>query len=230
MDPATILTLTISVSKVVYNCSLTLFQFIQDVSAADSTIGSLYSETETLRRTLESITNTLQSPSLQKYKKQSLWKDVEACLRECEKTGQTLSGKLEKIRPRHEGKRNVMKVSLEIFKLNFKDDEIKTLRAQMLSHSSAMQIILQMINVHISSTAPTVVLDELAPQLQTLVTLVTDLHKSALPPEVGGSALQRTRTGLETSAKEVASKASAVVSSRYVSLGIVRRRASRRHL
>ena len=216
MDPATILTGAFAISKVVHSCSSSLFTFIEDVANADKTIRSLYSEVESLRRSLDSITKALESSSVKKHEKLHLWGDVNDCLTDCGRTVQDFNRRLEQIKRKDAGNSNVIKSAIEAFRLNFRVEEIITLRAQMLSYSCAMQTILQTITVHISSSSPDVILDELGPQLQTLLRLVTNLHNAALPPDAGSSALRRSRTRLERSAKEVASKASAVVSSRYV--------------
>ena len=214
MDPLSIILPAAAVSKVAWSCSVALFSFVQNVSNSDQNINALYSETDNLRRTLASITKALETPSLKKHEKLLLWEDVNDCLTECNKTLTSFSQKLETIRPAQAEKTHVFKTTVQVFKMNFKDEEIRTLRAQIHSHSSAMQMVLQMITVHISSTAPDVILEALTPQLRTLVNLVVDLHKSSLPPDVSNRGLQRSRTKLERSAKALASKASAVVSSR----------------
>ena len=214
MDPLSIIGTAAAVSKVVWNCSTALCAFVEQVSNADQAINALHSEMESLRRALASITKTLQSPALKKHEKLPLWEDVNECLTECKSTLQTFCDKLETIGPAQTDRSQFFKSAVQVFKMNFKEEDIKTLRAQIQSHSSAMQMILQMITVHISSTAPEVILEKLTPQLRTLVNLVVDLHKSSLPPEIGNQGLQRSRTKLERSAKELASKASAIVSSR----------------
>ena len=216
MDPLSIITSAVAVSKVVWNCSSVLCVFIDNVSAVDQNITALYNETESLRRTLASITTTLQSPSLKKHEKLPLWADVDECLAECKKTHQSFSQKLETIRPAEATSNHFLKNAVQVFRMQFKEDDIRTLRGQIQSHSSAMQMILQMITVHISTSTQDVILDELTPQLRTLINLVGDLHKSSIPPAIGNQGLRRSRTKLERSAKELASKASAVISSRYV--------------
>jgi ankyrin repeat protein/tetratricopeptide (TPR) repeat protein len=190
--------------------------FSEHVSAVDQSITALYKETESLRRTLASITKTLQSPSLRKHEKLPLWADVDECMAECKKTLQSFYQKLETIRPAEPTSSHFFKNAVDVFRMRFKEEDIRTLRAQIQSHSSAMQMIFQMITVHISSTTQDVILDELTPQLRTLINLVGDLHKSSILPEIGNQGLRRSRTKLERSAKELASKASAVLSSRYV--------------
>lgn len=216
MDPATIIGTAFAISKVVYSCSTTLYTFAKDVEHQDGHITGLYGEVEGLRKCLESIAKTLQSPSVKRYDQLPLWEDVGDGLGECQKTVLAFHKKLETIRPASPERVGKFKACVAQLKLNFSDEDIKSLRAQVHSHSLAMQMILQMINVHISSTSPEVVLDELTPQLHHLVKLVTELHESALPPGIANVGLKRSRTRLERSAQEVASKASAVVSSRYV--------------
>lgn len=214
MDPISILATAAAASKIAWCCSTALGTFIQDATNADQTVKLLYSETENLRRTLSSITIALEAPSLGRYEQLPLWEDVNNCLLECNKTLETFSQTLESFGKAQHGKSNVFKSATQAFKLNIKEDEIRTLRAQLHSHTAAMQMVLQMITVHISSTAPDMVLETLTPQLRTLVNLVVDLHKSSLPPGVSNQGLQSSRTKLERSAKELASKASAVLSSR----------------
>ena len=78
-----------------------------------------------------------------------------------------------------------------------------------------------MITVHISSTAPDVILTELGPQLQVLIDLVKNLDKTSLSSGIASPSLRRTQTRLEKCAREVASKASVVVSSRFVSYTLI---------
>ena len=171
-----------------------------------------------MRRTLASITKTLRSPSLRKHEKLPLLADVDECLAECMKTLQSFYQKLATITPAEATSSHFFKNAVQVFRMQFEEEGIRTLRAQIQSHSSAMQMIFQMITVHISNRTQDVILDELTPQLRNWINLVGDFHKSSIPPEVGNQGLRRSRTKLERSAKELASKACAVLSSRYVSM------------
>lgn len=216
MDPLTIFASTAAVSKVLWNCSNTLSLFINRVSVVDENIKALHREAEGLRRTLTSIMQSLQTPLLATNDRLPLWDDVNACLIECNATLSEFSEKLRKMGPAPATKGNVFASTAQAFKMHFKEEDIRTLRAQIQSHAFSMQMVLQMITVHISSTTPHVVLDELAPQLRTLMTLVVDIHKTTIPAEAFTPGIRRSRTRLERSARELASKASVVVTSQYV--------------
>ena len=78
-----------------------------------------------------------------------------------------------------------------------------------------MQTTLTMINVHISSTAPNVVINELTPQLQALQKMVADLqHNPAFSADTGSERLNRSHARLRESAKAVASHATVIMGSR----------------
>ena len=139
MDPATIIGTAFSVSKVVFNCSATLYSFVENVAHIDKNISALYAETESLQSSLTSITKALQTPSVKKHDKLPLWEDVNACLKECQKTVEDFYRKLESIRPKQPGKANIFKASVQQFKLTFREEDIHTYRAQIKSHSSALQ-------------------------------------------------------------------------------------------
>jgi hypothetical protein len=174
----------------------------------------LYAETESLSRSLESITTVLQNPSIERHNRLPIWEDVHECLSQCQRSILAFDQRLEKIKPKETDSGNILKKSLDAFKLHFRDDEVKMLRTQLQSHTTALQMVLQMITVHINSNVPEVILNVLSPQIQLLVKLVTQLHTSSFALGNADAGLRRSRTRLEKSAKQVASRASAVISSR----------------
>lgn len=71
-------------------------------------------------------------------------------------------------------------------KLDLKDDQVKSFRAQLQSHTLTLQMFLQMINLRVSSVGPTIILDEVIPRLEMLaksIQLLEEKQRQLQEPE-----------------------------------------------
>ncbi|MCJ1436861.1 hypothetical protein MMC27_006243 [Xylographa pallens] len=229
MDPLSIIAFAGSVTKVVYQVSTTLYTFVQATRVVDQTVQSLCAEVDGISRMLDGISASLRSPSLatarlvvqnnENNENNDLWDTVLGSLIDCHGTLERLHTALDGIREKPSSGPSWLKQSNRQLKLNLHDDEVRTYRSQLHTHNMTLQITLQMINVHVSCSAPELVVAELGPKLQLLVDMVSKLDSKHNGMESGGQLLDvgevRTLCGtdqLKRSAKRIISSASTVYS------------------
>ncbi|MCJ1378861.1 hypothetical protein MMC17_001960 [Xylographa soralifera] len=226
MDPFSIIAFAGSVTKVVYQVSTTLYTFVQATRVVDQTVQSLCAEVDGLSRMLDGISASLKNPSLatarlvaQNDENNDLWDTVLGSLIDCRGTLERLDKALEGIRDKPSSGPSWLKQSNRQLKLNLHDDDVRTYRSQLHTHNMTLQITLQMINVHVSCTAPGLVVAELGPKLQLLMDMVSKLDLKNNGMENGGQSPDasdvHTLCGtdqLKRSAERIISSASTVYS------------------
>jgi hypothetical protein len=148
MEPVSILTSVSAASRAALALSTALFTFVQATRNVDQSVRALYDEVTGLNRTLDAISSCLENASIQESvhteQNKELWKSVTASLGDCRVTVDSMCQTLQGVKKRGS---NVAAQALRTFKLNWKEDQIGTLRSQIQSHNTALQLALQMINV-----------------------------------------------------------------------------------
>lgn len=155
MDPISIISLAGSTTKTVYQISTQLYLFINRVKDADQSILALSNELSSLRRSLDAISTTLQNPILRSERaiaseNTPIWAAVAGSLDDCRQSLQAFESKVAPYQ--HEkNRRNLLRKSATVWKLNLSDADIRTVRDQTNTHTSSLQIALQTINMYVSN-------------------------------------------------------------------------------
>jgi Fungal N-terminal domain of STAND proteins len=148
MEPISILTSVSAASRAALALSTTLFTFVQATRNVDQSVRALYDEVTGLNRTLDAINSSLTTARIDKSthaeQNHELWKSVIASLGDCRATVDSMCQTLQGVQ---QCGSNVAAQALRVFKLNWKEDQIRSLRFQIQSHNTALQLALQMINV-----------------------------------------------------------------------------------
>jgi hypothetical protein len=129
-------------------------------------------------------------------------------LNDCQTTIDGLEKALVDIRA--EGK-NFAKQAVRRIKLNLMDSEITTFRAQIRTHTNALQMALQMVNLRAAYLAPGAVTDELGPKIDKLREIMELVHGSEADLKLKSLGVEpEYLTGLRMSAQRVISGATTV--------------------
>ena len=153
MDPISIISLAGSTTNTVYQISTQLYVFINRVKDADQSISALCNELSSLRRSLDAISTTLQNPLVRSETAVAaenipIWAAVAGSLDDCRQSLQAFESKIAPFQ--HEkSRRNLLRKSVAVWKLNLSDADIKTIRDQTNTHTSSLQIALQTINMYV---------------------------------------------------------------------------------
>jgi hypothetical protein len=153
MDPITILVTAASATRAVYQVSTTLYCFIQGSLTADKSLQSFVSELDSLKNSIVAIEACLRSPSFQVPPEagedgtpEELFSSLDTSLKNCQATLEQFEAVLINLSgnpsERNPFRKPIMKIKLD---LNAKD--MVLYRAQIGTHSSAMQMALQTINM-----------------------------------------------------------------------------------
>jgi hypothetical protein len=148
MEPVSILTSVSAASRAALALSTALFTFVQATRNVDQSVRALYDEVTGLNRTLDALSSGLENASIQESihteQNTNLWTSVIASLGDCRVTVDSMCQTLQGIK---QPGSNLAAQALRTFKLNWKEDQIRTLRSQIQSHNTALQLALQMISV-----------------------------------------------------------------------------------
>jgi hypothetical protein len=140
MEPTSILTSVSGASRAALALSTTLFRFVRATSNVDQHVRSLYDEVTGLNRTIEAISSSLRTAGIETPKQiqrdHGLWRSVDASLGDCRVALDSMHKTLQGVKQTGS---NVAAQMLRVFKLNWKEDEIKTLRSQIQSQNAALQ-------------------------------------------------------------------------------------------
>jgi len=189
VEPLSILSAVGAVSKLAYSCTTSMYSFIQKTANVDSNVKSLFNEVEQLRQASNNVESVLQRPELEAFQDAELWTNAKYSLRACEDSLLKLDHSLRGLKPRRQSK-NIFRKPVTQIKLDFTEEQIKNFRNEVQSHTSALHTLLHMINVHIASSGPSVVLDHVMPMLAELTYYVRALKGQQ---NVTGS--QKAKTG-----------------------------------
>lgn len=94
------------------------------------------------------------------------------------------------------------------FKMSMRDEDIAMFRTQLHSHRLNLQIVLQLINVHVSTLMPASIPAQMIPKLNSLIALATreqaQRECSTAPDDDPKTIIRDTRQLLETAQRHVA--------------------------
>lgn len=188
MDPVSILS-TIGTVGVVANgaCALAfqLYTFVKDIKNVDQAVDDLASEVKNLDSVLKTVRKGLESDFVKLAEEhananlddsQRLWESIEGSLKDCQATCQATIDRLKKAigNVRHEGK-NFAEQAVRRIKLNLKDSEITALWTQIRTHTNALQMALQMVNLRATCLAGAAT-HELGPKIDELKAFMVLVH------------------------------------------------------
>lgn len=172
VDPLTLVGAAAGIGKLVYSCPTGLSSFISQCKDVDLTVQALHDETNMLGESAAAVESILARPGLDAFQDAELWPKAQACLDAC-------SGSLRRLQKSLRGldqkSSNALAKGYSQVKLDMKKEDIRKMREQLQSHRLALLTISAMINVHISSTAPALILDNVVPRLDTLERLIASL-------------------------------------------------------
>jgi len=218
MDPVSILSTIGAVGSVANGaCALAfqLYTFVEETKNVNQAVTDLVEEVNSLNSILEAVKLGLESDLVKLAEKRAnsddsrlLWESIQGSLNDCQATIDKLEKAIVDVLP--EGK-NFAKQAVRRIKLNLKDSEIAAFRTQIKTHTNALQMALQMVNLRAAYLAPGAVTDELGPKIDKLRALMelvhgseNDLKSKSLGVEPGYL------TGLQQSAQRVISGATTV--------------------
>lgn len=152
MDPVTILSLTsgsVSVGKLLLQSAESLWKFIEHARDVDQSILNLHMEAAGLSRTLKAISDALDQPAIMNHRTivqdyAMVWESLDGSVHDCKGTATAMQGKLQGLQST---KKSFLSQAWKQYRLGFKEEEIKTFRSQIQTHSTSLHLSLLMINV-----------------------------------------------------------------------------------
>lgn len=158
MDPLSIIGIVGTAGKNAFEVSHALYKLAHDTKNTDQAVADLASEVETLGEACNSVQLQLQG-IVSEYGAANrggqqlarLWRSTETKLEECQITIRKLETAIESVRT---SKPNVFAQVWQQTKLNLSKDDISDIRSRIRSHTTALQVSLQVINITISHLAP----------------------------------------------------------------------------
>jgi Fungal N-terminal domain of STAND proteins len=153
MDPVTIISLasgSATVGKLLLESAESLWRFIEQARDVDQSIRNLQRETAGLSRTLKAISDALDQTAIKDHRTIAqdyamVWESLDGSVDDCKGTATVMQVKLEGL---HSSKRlSFLSQAWKQYRLGFKEEEIKTLRSQIQTHSTSLHLALLMINV-----------------------------------------------------------------------------------
>lgn len=172
MDPVSIAGAANGVAKLAVSCTSTLYSFISDHKNVDGNIRALYDEVDGLKQTAKSVESMLERPDLHAYNDLQLWTDADAALKASDGSLRRLENQLRGVDTVERRGTSFFSRGVAQIKLNMKDEDIIKVRCQLHSHRLALQLIVQLIGVHVSAAGPAIILAEVVPQLTMLVSML----------------------------------------------------------
>lgn len=164
----------IAAAKLVGQGATQLYSFIKGIGTVDAVTKALYEELNVLANTADTVGKTLQKPELQVYQDAELWTDADDTLKACQVSLRQLKKSCTGLKA-GPGGRNLVERGLAQAKLEMKGEAIQKARDQLSSHTMALQIVIAMVNIHVSSKNPQIILDQVNPQLDLLTKMVQKL-------------------------------------------------------
>jgi hypothetical protein len=153
MDPVTILSLasgSASVGKLLLQSAESLWKFIEHARDIDQSILNLHREAAGLSRTLKAISDALDQPAIMNHRTivqdyAMVWESLDGSVHDCKGTATAMQGKLQGLQSTK--KKSFLSQAWNQYRLGLKEEEIKTLRSQIQTHSTSLHLSLLMINV-----------------------------------------------------------------------------------
>jgi hypothetical protein len=153
MDPVTILSLasgSATVGKLLFQSAQSLWKFIEQARDVDQSIHDLQMETVGLSRNLKAISDALDQPAIKTHRTivqdyALVWESLDGSVRDCEGTAMAMQAKLKGLESAK--KPSFLSQAWKQYRLGLKEEEIRTLRSQIQTHSTGLQLSILMINV-----------------------------------------------------------------------------------
>jgi hypothetical protein len=153
MDPVTILSLvagSTAIGKLLFQSAESLRRFIEQARDVDQSIRNLQGETAGLSRTLKAISDALDQPAIRNHRTiiqdyVMVWESLDGSVHDCGGTATAMQIKLEGLQS--SVKLPFLSQAWKQYRLGFKEEEIKTLRYQIQTHSTGLHLSLLMINL-----------------------------------------------------------------------------------
>ena len=165
MDP---LSIVLAIGTLCTTCSavtLQLRKISQDTTNVDRSVTELQSEVDAIKKSFELVNKVVDSDLVVKAEKRAtreerdeLWSSVHGILSDCGTTLTRLEQSFEDFVPKGA---NRLRQCIRSVRLNMKQDDIRGVRSQLKTHSSALQIVLQMVNLRATRLCGKVVEDKL---------------------------------------------------------------------
>ena len=147
MDPLTIITATVTLSKCVGGAVIAIAEFIYATSQVDNTVALFDREIKGLSSAIHALLSTLHAPAVQNVLKSETSCHLESPIYEeliiCKLTVDKLIGILESVKR----KSGLFRQAKRQSKLNFKDTAIKRIRSRVQTHQINLTMVLQMIHL-----------------------------------------------------------------------------------
>jgi len=210
MDP---LTSTIcSLTKVVFESAISLYNFTRKAAEVDETVGLLYNELHTLEGVLRSLERVIGRKS-DAWEEHDVRENLEDFLR-------TFIYKITQFHERLEGlkrKSGTIQNFWTQFKLEFRDEEIKDIRSHIQNHMSALNMILQVASVDKAKKLQATT-EEINRKVDQIIEVLDADDYAVENPKTASTTLHTKYTRLRASIKVAASNMSESMGSGYVPL------------
>jgi len=178
VDPVSVAGAAGGVIKLVYSCSTDLYTFINQSKVVDQNVQALYDEVKQLGETSEAVESTLRKPGLDAFQDAELWSKARDSIDACSKSLNRLKASFNNLHSAKQHTKNPFSKAYAQFRLDLNDSQITSMRRQMQSHRLALLTISSMINVHVASVAPALVMEVVVPRLEVLEKLISSLVES----------------------------------------------------
>jgi hypothetical protein len=153
MDPVTILSLvsgSTAIAKLLFQSAESLWKFIEQARDVDQSIRNLQREAAGLSRTLKAISDALDQTAIKNHRTivqdyAMVWESLDSSVHDCEGSAIAMQIKLEGLQSNK--RLPFLSQAWKQYRLGFKEEEIKTLRHQIQTHSTGLHLSLLMINL-----------------------------------------------------------------------------------
>ncbi|KAI9727653.1 MAG: hypothetical protein M1828_005881 [Chrysothrix sp. TS-e1954] len=176
MEPFTIVVGVTGLCSTVISASSRLYTFINASKNVHRSVKDLKAEVDTLGKAISSIKPVLESQisstnqdNAQSEEDKELWLSVQSTISECRATLDRLQESLVNA-PSKEVDMGTQ--AIRTIKFNMRSEEINSTRVQVRSHTSALQLILQMIDLRATYLTPSLIINELGPKIDGLRALL----------------------------------------------------------
>lgn len=152
-----------SIAKIATN----IYSFVSGSTDVNDRFTALHDEASHLERTAKSLESLLARPDLDAFQDGEVWADARDSLAACEDTLQSFDKKIRSLRAsKADGWRP--KDLIRQGKADLNEEGVGKLRSQLVTHRLALQTIIGIVNVHISSKSPEIILSVIVPRLEEL--------------------------------------------------------------
>ena len=153
ISPVSLVGLVASLGQGVYTVSTKLYTFINNAEVVDHTLKSLRTEVESLKIVLDGIKTAMDEIlevgiDVSSPASRGVWQSLGNGLEDCRIIVEAFGKVLEKISPEANTSKTMKKVWKQI-KLNMGTDEISAVKSQIRTHTSSLQLSLQVILLYV---------------------------------------------------------------------------------